>query len=197
MEEFVLLARPFWVNLLILVPILLFFYFRKNKLAISRKTLFYTFLFGASFGVIEASVLIYLRAATGLLPGFEGTIFDVWRQSYEIYYNQEMLERQLPMSLRVFELIREIGTMVMLWAVAFIAASKWKERFAIFLFSFAAWDIFYYIHLWATVRWPKSLTTPDVLFLIPEPWFAQVWFPILVSGATMFGIIINLRKKTK
>lgn len=197
MDSFVLLAKPIWVNLLISVPILLFFYWRKNKLAISRKTLLYVFAFGVAFGIIEASVVIYLRAATGLLPGYEGTVIDIWRKSYEIYYNQELLEEQLPMSLLVFELIREAATMVLLWAIAFIAATKWRERFAIFLFAFATWDIVYYIHLCLTVRWPKSLTTPDVLFLIPEPWFGQVWFPILVSGLTMLAVILNRTKSTK
>lgn len=197
MEKFELFATPVWVNLLILVPILLFFYWRKNKLSISGKTLFYTLIFGIAFGVIEATVVIYLRAATGLLPGYGGTIMDVWKQASVIYYNQELLQKQLPMSLLVFELIREAGTMVMLWAVAFIAANKWKERFAIFLWGFAVWDIVYYIHLSLTVHWPQNLTTPDVLFLIPEPWFSQVWFPILVSGLTMFGIFLNRTAEKK
>ncbi len=195
MESFKLLSSPVWVNLLVLVPILLFFYWRKNKLSITGKTLLYTLVFGIAFGIIEASVVIYLRAATGLLPGYEGTVLDVWKQASVIYYNQELLQKQLPMSLLVFELIREVGTIVMLWAVAFIAAHKWRERFAIFLFAFATWDIVYYAHLWFTVRWPKSLTTPDVLFLIPQPWFGQVWFPILVSGLTMFAIFINRDSK--
>ena len=197
MDNFVLLARPIWVNLLILVPILLFFYWRKNKLSITGKTLLYTLVLGIAFGIIEASVVIYLRAATGLLPGYEGTVLDVWKQASVIYYNQELLQKQLPMSLLVFELIREVGTIAMLWAVAFIAVPKWRERFAIFLFAFATWDIVYYAHLWFTVRWPKSLTTPDVLFLIPEPWFGQVWFPILVSGLTMFAVFINRDSKVK
>jgi|SRR3989344_4742231 len=196
MDNFVLLARPIWVNLLIFVPILLFFYWRKSKLAISRKTLLYVFVFGIAFGVIEATVVVYLRAATGLLPGYEGTVIDIWKKSYEIYYNQEMLEKQLPMSLLVFELVREAATMVLLWAVAFIAAHKWKERFAIFLFVFATWDIVYYAHLWLTVRWPQGLTTPDVLFLIPEPWFGQVWFPIFVSSLTIIAAAINIKRRT-
>ena len=197
MGEFSLFATPYWVNLLIFVPILLFVYWQKNKLAITRKTLLYTFIFGVAFGVIEATVVVYLRAATGLLPGYEGTVFDIWRLSKEIYYNQEILEQELPMSLLVFELIREVGTMVMLWAVAFIAANKWRERFAIFLWAFAVWDIVYYIHLWLTVRWPKDLTTPDVLFLIPEPWFGQVWFPLLISGLTMLAVFVNSSSKSK
>ena len=197
MDNFELLATPIWVNLLIFVPILLFFYWRKNKLAISRKTLLYTLIFGVAFGVIEASVVIYLRAATGLLPGYEGTIIDVWKQASIIYYNQEVLQQQLPMSLLAVELVREIATMIMLAMVAFIAANKIRERVAIFLWTFAAWDIIYYAHLWLTVRWPQGLTTPDVLFLIPEPWFSQVWFPILVSLLMIATILFRKSPESK
>ncbi len=195
MNDFVLLSTPIWVNLLILVPIIFFFYWRKNKLLITRKILLYTFIFGVAFGVIEATCVIYLRASTGMLPGFEGNIFDVWRMSKEVFYSQEILERELPKSLLAYELIREAGTIIMLGMVSLIAASKWRERTAIFLWAFAVWDIVYYLHLWLMVRWPSSLTTPDVLFLIPEPWIGQVWFPLLVSGLTMFAVIYNLKSK--
>lgn len=197
MENFKLLASPVWVNLLVFVPILFFFYWRKNKLLISRKTLLYTFIFGIAFGVIEATCVIYLRASTGMLPGFEGNIFDVWRMSKEFTYSQEILRKELPMSLLVFELIREAGTIIMLGMVSFIAARKWRERTAIFLWAFAVWDIVYYLHLWLTVHWPQSLTTADVLFLIPEPWFGQVWFPLLISGLTMLAVFINTSSKQK
>ena len=188
--------RQFGVNLLILVPILLFIYWRKNKLAITRKTLLYTLIFGIAFGVIEASCVVYLRAATGLLPGYQGTIMDVWKQASLIYYNQEILQKTLPMSLLIAEIIREIGTIVMLGMTGFIAAKKTRERTAIFLWTFAAWDITYYIHLWITVRWPQSLTTPDVLFLIPQPWFGQVWFPILISSLTLLAVFLNSKKNS-
>ena len=198
MNDFVLLSTPIWVNLLILVPIIFFFYWSKNKLLISKKTLFYTLIFGIAFGVIEASCVIYLRASTGMLPGFEGNIFDVWRMSEEFSYSQEVLRETLPMSLLVFEIIREAGTIVMLGMISLIAAPKWRERVAIFLWTFAAWDIVYYLHLWLMVRWPSSLTTPDVLFLIPQPWIGQVWFPLLVSGLTMLAVVLNLvTKKNK
>src|SRR4051812_46992322 len=110
----IVLATPFWVNLLILVPIALFFYWRKNKLDISRKTLFYTLILAIAFGVVEASVVVVLRAATGLLPGYHGTIFDVWKQASSLNYNQEILQKQMPMSLVFVEMIREMATMVML-----------------------------------------------------------------------------------
>ncbi|HZU42577.1 MAG TPA: hypothetical protein VE994_07900, partial [Terriglobales bacterium] len=34
-----------------------------------------------------------------------------------------------------------------------------------------------------------SLTDLDVLFLIPVPWLAQVWFPVLVSGLTALAVL--------
>ncbi|MEK7559328.1 MAG: hypothetical protein AAB521_03410 [Patescibacteria group bacterium] len=196
MNEIELFAKPFWVNFLILVPVFLFFYFGKHKLSITKRTLLFTFVFGVAFGVIEASCVVYLRAAAGLLPGYEGTLLDVWRQSDQFYNNQILLE-QLPMSLLAVELIREVGTIVMLWMVAFISAQKIKERIAVFLWAFAVWDIVYYAHFFLTVRWPQSLTTPDVLFLIPEPWSSQVWFPILVSGLTMIAVFINSKDKSQ
>jgi hypothetical protein len=184
------------VNLLILVPIILSIYWRKKKLNISKKTLLYTVIFGIAFGVIEASCVIYLRAANDLLPGFHGSIRDIWSQATLIQYNQEILQKRLPSSLLLFELIRETGTIIMIGMVAFISASRLRERVAMFLWVFATWDIIYYLHLWIAVRWPQNLLTPDVLFLIPQPWFGQVWFPILVSSLTMLAIILNRSSKS-
>jgi hypothetical protein len=30
-----------------------------------------------------------------------------------------------------------------------------------------------------------------VLFLIPVPWLAQVWFPMLVSALSMLGVALS------
>ena len=195
MDKFNLLAAPIWVNFLILIPILLFFYWRKSKLSISRKTLLYTLIFGIAFGAIEASCVIYLRAANGFLPGYQGTIQDVWKQSELIYYDQELLRRSLPMSLLLLEVIREAGTLVMLSMIAFISAPKIKERFAIFVWTFAVWDIFYYVYLWISVHWPQSFMTKDVLFLIPQPWLSQVWFTLVVSSISLLAVFINIKSK--
>ena len=46
----------------------------------------------------------------------------------------------------------------MLLSVAILAEQKRGERFAVFLWIFALWDIGYYVALWATVRWPYSPT---------------------------------------
>jgi hypothetical protein len=44
-----------------------------------------------------------------------------------------------------------------------------NERWALFLWMFAFWDIFYYLGHWLIIRWPPSVLTQDVLFLIPIP----------------------------
>lgn len=147
-------------------------------------------LFGIAFGFGEAAVVVYLRAAVGLLPGYGGTLSDVGTLSAGIYQQVQILA-QLPPSLMAIELAREAATMIMLACIAILAVKTLRERWAIFLWTFAVWDIFYYVGLWATVRWPLSLFTPDVLFLIPVPWLAQVWFPLLVSVLTMTVVMIS------
>ena len=72
----------------------------------------------------------------------------------------------------------------MLAGTAWLAGQSIRARFVAFLWTFAVWDIFYYVWLRLTIGWPTSPLNSDLLFLIPVPWTAQVWFPILVSGLT-------------
>lgn len=191
------IATPVWVNFLIIIPFLIFIFSRKNKLVITPEQLLNTAIFGIAFGFIEAAVVIYLRAATGLLPGFHGTLSDIQRLANFSLYNQQILIKQLPESLLTVEVIREAGTLIMLLSVGFIGARKMKERFALFLLAFAFWDIFYYVFLWMTVRWPTNLATPDILFLIPEPWISEVWFPLFISTSTILAVIFNTERSQK
>ncbi len=187
MIEFTLFAQPWWVNILFAIPFVAYGAWRKKGIAVSKQTLLFAALFAVAFGFVEASVVVYLRAAVGLLPGYGGTLEDVAKLSADIYQQAKVLG-ELPRSLLVVEVFRETATMVMLASIAFLAAKSLRERVAIFLWAFAIWDIFYYIGLWATVGWPSSLFTPDVLFLIPIPWFSQVWFPLLVSGLSALAV---------
>jgi hypothetical protein len=192
MNNLILFARPWWVNLLFLVPIFLFWILRKRTLEIAKKQLFLVGIFGVAFGFVEASVVIYLRAALGFLPGFMGSLSNVIQHSKNIY-QQSWAETSLPSSLQTVEFFREITTIVILVSVAVLSAKRAKERIALFLWAFAFWDLFYYVGLWLTVRWPSSFTSSDVLFLIPVPWIAQVWFPFLISGFTILAIVSNNR----
>jgi hypothetical protein len=181
-------AHPWWVNLLVLAPVLAYPVFRRSRLRLRWQQLVWSGLFALAFGFVEAAVVIYIRASLGLLPGYQGTLEDVRRLSADLY-RQPILEIQMPAALVTVELAREAATMVMLASVAWLVGRTHAERWAAFLWCFAIWDMTYYAGLWATVRWPYSLLSPDVLFLIPVPWVAQVWFPLLVSALAVLAVI--------
>jgi len=189
MEKSQLWAQPWWVNLLIFIPLIAFYLWRRTGLHLTWRQLLAIAIFAVSFGFGEAAVVVYLRAAVGLLPGFHGTLADVQRSAPEFYQQAESLNA-FPQSLLTIEVLREAATILMLVSVATLAATKMRERWASFFWAFAIWDISYYLGLWVTIRWPGSLRDLDVLFLIPVPWLAQVWFPVLVSGLTVLAIAV-------
>ena len=185
-----LIAEPWWVNLLLLVPPVAYYSWKRGGgVALASRQLLTSGVFAAAFGFVEATVVAYLRAATGLLPGYQGTLSDVMRRSSE-FYQQSQAITQFPQSLLTLEVFRETATIVMLLSVALLTGAKTKSRFAVFLWTFAIWDITYYAALWATVRWPLSLRDADVLFLIPRPWISPVWFPLLVSALAILAVLL-------
>jgi hypothetical protein len=186
MQKFQVWAQPWWVNLLILVPLATYLAYRRKGLSLQRRQLIILAIFAAAFGFVEAVVVVYLRAAIGLLPGYMGTLSEL-RHSLRGYTQASSLS-QFPQSLLTIEVYREAATMVMLVGVSLLAATKTSARWAAFLWIFALWDVAYYAGLWITVRWPASFTDLDVLFLIPVPWIAQVWFPLVVSLLTVLAI---------
>jgi hypothetical protein len=187
MHHFQALAQPWWVNLLAFIPFVAWTLWRRKPPAVSGRQLILLAVFAGAFGFVESALVIYIRAATGLLPGYHGTLSDVRQSSAGIYKQEESIS-EFPESLLTIEVLREAATMVMLTTVALLAGAMLRERCAIFLWTFAVWDISYYAGLWATVRWPSSLKDLDVLFLIPVPWISQVWFPILVSLLTLVAV---------
>jgi hypothetical protein len=184
-----LVAQPWWVNLLALVPPLAWFSWRRGGVPVTVRQLLISGAFAASFGFLEAVVVVYLRAAVGLLPGYQGTLADVVRMSGDVYQQSQAIN-QIPKSLLTLEVLREAATILMLLSVALLTSTKSRARAAVFLWTFAIWDIVYYAALWATVRWPLSLSDPDVLFLIPVPWFSPVWFPLLVSALALAAVLL-------
>lgn len=185
-----LIAQPWWVNAILLVPLLAASFWRRSGVPLPAWTLVISGVFAGAFGFLEATVVVYLRAAAGLLPGYHGTLSDVARLSAQ-FYSQSQALNEFPQSLLTLEVLREAATILMLLSVAFLSSTKPKARAAIFLWAFAIWDSTYYAALWATVRWPLSLRDPDVLFLIPVPWFAPVWFPLLVSTLAIVAVLLT------
>lgn len=194
MENFQLLASPWWVNLAVLVPVVSYLLWRPKGLSLSRWTLLCTTIFGIAFGINEAVVVVYLRAATGLLPGFQQGLL-VSPESLGVYEQVQLLNA-LPPAVVAVEMLREAATLVILVTLSLVIASRIYERWALFLWMFAFWDIFYYVGLWLIVRWPSSPLTQDILFLIPVPWFSQVWFPVLVSALCIGAVVLSSKKPT-
>lgn len=193
MNHFILFSKPWWVNLLILIPFILFYFWRKKGLHISKNVLIATALFGISFGFVESSVVFYLRTAVELLSGYKGALSDAAKVSTSVHQQTQLLGEQPIRYLRI-EFYREIATIIMLFSVAIASVKHIKERFAIFIWAFAFWDIFYYVGFWIIDGWPHSLLTNDVLFLIPTPWMSQVWFPIIVSTLSIIAVIFTIRQ---
>jgi hypothetical protein len=129
-------------------------------------------LFGIAMAHLESVVVVYLRKALGMLDS------ESFKESAE-----KFPERYLKI-----EMTREAATILMLVVIAFLVGTTWIDRGAFFLWTFAFWDLFYYLFLYILIKWPPKLTTVDVLFLIPKPWIAPVWFPICVSTLTIIII---------
>jgi hypothetical protein len=131
-------------------------------------------VFGIAMAHLEGVVVVYLRKVLGILDTESN------RESIE-----KLSEKYLPI-----EMSREAATIIMLAAIGILAGTTWAERGLFFLWTFAFWDLFYYLSLYILIRWPPKLTTTDVLFLIPRPWIAPVWFPVSVSALTIMIITI-------
>lgn len=133
-------------------------------------------IFGIAMAHLEGVIVVYLRKILGIND----------QQS-----NKELL-KNFPKKYIFIEKTREIATIVMLIALALLVGETWLDTLIIFLWTFAFWDLFYYLSLYWLIKWPPKMTTIDVLFLIPRPWIAPVWFPIGVSSTTIVVITILL-----
>ena len=69
----------------------------------------------------------------------------------------------------------------MLLGIGILTGKSKNEKFAYFIYTFAIWDIFYYVFLKAILFWPESWLTWDLLFLLPSIWTGPVIAPIIVS----------------
>src|SRR5690349_1048470 len=139
-----------------------------------RRSLLWLTLFSIAMGFLESAVVIYLRAL--YYPhGFEFPLV------------------LMPNTMAGVELLREAATIVMLVSIGIIAGRNTAQRFSFFIYSFAVWDIFYYIFLKVFVDWPPSFFTWDILFIIPVPWVGPVLAPCIISLTmivlTLFVII--------
>lgn len=196
MAPFELFARPWWVNILIIVSFAAYAVWWKRGLRIEPATLVLTALYAVAMGYLEAATVVYLRIS-GALLGTDGKLIGMLQGAVDLSthsMNPSLTLATLPAVLGRIETFREAATILMLVMVACLAIKSSRERWAIFLWIFAFWDLSYYAGLWFSSGWPNALTTADVLFLIPVPWYAQVWFPYLVSGLTVAAVILGRKE---
>jgi hypothetical protein len=133
-------------------------------------------IFGIAMAHLEGVVVVYLRKA-----------LDFNENGSNINFLQRFPKKYL-----LIERTREAATIIMLVVLAVLVGNSLFDMIIVFLWTFAFWDLFYYVSLYVLIRWPNNLKTIDVLFLIPKFWIAPVWFPISISLITILSILIYL-----
>ncbi|MCD6356470.1 MAG: hypothetical protein J7L66_04205 [Anaerolineaceae bacterium] len=145
------------------------------------KKLCWVNLFAIAMAYVESAVVVYTRRIYGIsdllldIPPFDPSIAPI-------------------------ELGRELATLAMLLAVGWAVGKSLQTRISFAFFAFGIWDIFYYFWLWMFIGWPNSLFSPDLLFLIPLPWWGPVIAPVLIAYLMITGgtlVVINEDKGHK
>src|SRR5665648_1003678 len=89
-------------------------------------------LFGIAMAHFEGVVVVYLRKLLGMLDSES---------------NKESIGK-IPDRILKIEMTREAATIIMLVVIAFLVGGNWIERGVFFLWTFAFWDLFYYLSLY-------------------------------------------------
>jgi len=137
------------------------------------KTIIWVTIFAIAMGFFESAIVIYLRQI--VYP--DGFSFPL---------------QPIPESLATTEILREAFSLLMLLSVGILTGESTITRFAYFIFSFAVWDIFYYIFLKLLINWPESLFTMDILFLLPVTWTGPVITPLILSALMIILALLVL-----
>src|SRR5210317_830123 len=98
-------------------------------------------IFGIAMAHFEGVVVVYLRKAIGILDARP---------------NREVLEH-VPKKYINIEMTREAATIVMLVSLAVLVGTDWLDMIIVFLWTFAFWDLFYYLSLYLLIKWPSSM----------------------------------------
>lgn len=136
-----------------------------------RKKILPVFFYAVAMAYVEAAVVVYIRRIYGIsnllldMPSFDPVLAPV-------------------------EVGRELATLIMLLAVGWAVGKSPQSRISFAFIIFGVWDIFYYIWLRLFIGWPISLFSPDILFLIPLPWWGPVIAPVLIACLMIVGGVI-------
>jgi hypothetical protein len=155
--------------------------------------LFWIAVFAVSFGYLESAVVIYLREL------YYPSGFNISADLGFPYIHFGLIPslQYIPLKLLLIEVGREASTIFILVSLSMVASKNMLHRMGFFLLAFGLWDLSYYGFLKLITGWPESLSTLDILFLIPVPWIAPVWLPAMISVLFLFTSIFLIREKTK
>lgn len=144
------------------------------------KTILWLTIFSIAMGFLETSVVVYLR---------------------KLYYPEGFKFPLIPVTrdIATTEFFREIATIIMLIGAGVMAGKNSIQCFVFFLYSFAIWDIFYYVFLKVLLNWPESVFTWDILFLVPVPWVGPVIAPCIISVSmiVLTFVVVYFQEKGK
>ena len=126
-------------------------------------------LYAAAMAYVEAAVVLYLRTMVDRLDPYQSPPVT------------------LPDHLVRAEMVREVATLIMLFAVGWLAGRTWRSRLGYTLVAFGVWDILYYVFLVPLSGWPRSLLDWDILFLLPLPWWGPVLAPVSIAVLMAVG----------
>lgn len=140
--------------------------------------IFWVSVFSIAMAYLEAAVVVYLRRVYGIT---------------DLILQVPPFDKQIA----VIEVGRELTTLVMLLCIGWIAGETFQSRVGFTFITFGLWDIFYYIWLRVFIGWPQSIFEPDLLFLIPLPWWGPVLSPVLIALLMVTGGIIAVIKTAK
>jgi hypothetical protein len=126
-------------------------------------------LFAAAMAWMESATVVYLRLLAGRIDPHQAARLP------------------LPVGLGQAEVIREAATLIMLFAVGWLAGRTRRSRLGYSMIAFGIWDILYYVFLAIIGGWPHSVWDWDVLFLLPLPWWGPVIAPVTISAMMIAG----------
>src|SRR4029077_1258798 len=134
-------------------------------------------LYAAAMAYVEAAVVLYLRTMVDRVDPYQSPPVT------------------LPDDLVRAEMVREVATLIMLFAVGWLAGRTWRSRLGYTLVAFGVWDILYYVFLVPLSGWPRSLLDWDILFLLPLPWWGPVLAPVSIGVLmVLWGTLVNIRR---
>jgi hypothetical protein len=141
-------------------------------------------LFGVTFGLIEAAVVIDLRVLFEPSNGAGATAVPTGEGFPVLTVSQLLRGSDQASRLLRIEMIREAATIALLATAGLAVGGRTLRVFAAFLTAFGVWDLAYYAAFRCLTGWPATVWAWDLLFLLPVCWSGPVLAPMIVA-ATM------------